>query len=318
MKAATKTASDGFQRARDYTRARPMLGTLVEISAGGPDANHVAAAIAQAFRAVETVHRLMSYHDPHSDVSRINREAALRPVTVHAWTWRVLAAAEKISEASDGLFDITVAPVLAGLGYLPRHHGFPPVSGRGNWRHLELLPECRVRCTHPLHIDLGGIAKGFAVDMAIEILLACGMSHGRVNAGGDLRLFGTEMQTIHVRRPDSPTRLLPLIEIRQGAVATSAGYFAAKRVAGRHVSPHIHPHYRSAIAPDHSVTVLAEECIMADALTKAVLADPAKAGTLLAQFAACAFVMRDYPDTGAWHIASSGTGRPHPIDPQIK
>jgi thiamine biosynthesis lipoprotein len=188
-------------------RARPLLGTVVEIAAYGADAESARCAVERAFGAVEEVHRLMSYHDPDSEVSRINREAATQPVAVGRHTWRVLEAAGVFAQASDGLFDITVATTLAALGFLPRHPGLPRASGQGDWRHVELLPGQRVRLARGLRVDLGGIAKGYAVDRAIETLKAAGLSAGRVNAGGDLRVFGALPQRIQVRHPGAPTEL---------------------------------------------------------------------------------------------------------------
>ncbi len=276
--------------AADCARARPLLGTVVEIAARGPDAS---GAVERAFRAVEEVQHLMSYHDPDSEVSRINREAARREVTVSPHTFRVLQAAREFSQASGGLFDVTVAPTLAALGFLPRHAGFPRASGQGDWRHVELLPDERVRLTRRVRIDLGGIAKGYAVDRAIDALEAHGVHAARVNAGGDLRLFGAAPRVIHVRRPGAPTELLPLIEMSAGAAATSADYFSARRVRGHWVSPLIHPGTRAACPRGRSVTVLAPDCLTADALTKVVHADPGRALAVLARFSARALMLQE-------------------------
>jgi thiamine biosynthesis lipoprotein len=270
-------------------RARPLLGTLVEIAARGRDAP---AAVTQAFRAVEEVQRLMSYHDPDSELSRINREAARTAVKVSPHTWRVLEAARAFSQASAGLFDITVAPALVARGFLPRHAGDPRPSGQGDWRHVELLPGHRVRLTRRVHLDLGGIAKGYAVDRALDVLRAHGMFTARVNAGGDLRVFG-EPQIVHVRRPGSPAEGLPMIEMSESAAATSADYFSARRVRGRWVTPLIDPRTRESCARGRSVTVLAPDCLTADALTKVVHADPGRAPAVLAQFAARALLLEE-------------------------
>src|SRR6266581_5594224 len=93
-------------------RARPLLGTFVEIRAAGAEAAKMQAAVNAAFQAVADVHRLMSFHEPDSDVSRINREARVRPVRVHAWTFQVLEAAVDMHRRSKGIFDVTVAPTL--------------------------------------------------------------------------------------------------------------------------------------------------------------------------------------------------------------
>lgn len=287
-------------------RARPLLGTIVEITACGPNAE---IAVGRAFRAVEQVHGLMSYHDPKSDVSRINRDAALHSVTVSPHTWNVLKRARIIATATDGLFDITVAPALSALGFLPRHPHFPRASGHGNWQHIELLPDRNVRFARQVRIDLGGIAKGYAVDRAIQVLQFHGMSKARVNAGGDLRMFGSHRQSIRLRRPGAPTELWPLIETRARAAATSAGYFSARRVRGSWVTPLIHPYTRSCGLPGRSVTVFAAECVTADALTKAVYADRLRATRALAEFSACALVVEEIAGLCRMEVFDATRGR---------
>lgn len=295
----------------EHLRARPLLGTLVEIAATGANAERVQAGIERAFQAVEMVHALMSYHAADSDVSRINRCAFERPVPVYEHTWRVLAAARQMAEASNGLFDISIAPTLTQLGFLPRHADFPRISGQGNWRHVVLLPDNRVRLLRRLRIDLSGIAKGYAVDLAIKALMDSGMSAGRVNAGGDLRLFGAIAQTLHVRHPSAPTSIVPLVELRAGAAATSAGYYTQRRHRGRMITPLIHPHTREACGVERSVTVLAQDCMSADALTKVVHADPAQAGSVLARFNARALMLEHDPVSGGCRIFdSAATGQP--------
>ena len=98
----------------EIRRCRPWLGTLVDIACQGvPDD------IDRAFAAIEEVHRLMSFHDRQSDVSRMNRDAFHRSVRIHPWTWRVLKSAQEFSRRSDGVFDITVARELVKWNYLP-------------------------------------------------------------------------------------------------------------------------------------------------------------------------------------------------------
>lgn len=271
-------------------RARPLLGTVVEISVTGTQ-GRVQRAIDQTFDAVAEVHALMSYQDPESELSHINRCAFTEAVAVHAHTWQVLSAACSLAEVSAGLFDITIAPTLTRLGFLPRHPDFPRASRHGNWRHVALLPNQRVQLLRRVHLDLSGIAKGYAVDVAIQTLQAAGMHAGRVNAGGDLRVFGTSPQTIHVRAPQAPTQVLPLLQLTDGAAATSAAYFSARRQAQQRMAPLIHPYTRMACNSERSVTVLAPNCMHADALTKVVQADPAQATQILKRYQARALIV---------------------------
>src|SRR6266436_2823256 len=106
-------------------RARPLLGTFVEIAVAGQTFDAAEAAVEAAFSAVATVHRLMSFHETDSDVSRLNRGAASGAVRVHDWTYQVLEAACDLHCRSGGIFDISVAPALQKLGLLP---GVPALS----------------------------------------------------------------------------------------------------------------------------------------------------------------------------------------------
>lgn len=295
-------------------RARPLLGTLVEIGAEGASAARVDTALERAFGAVEHVHALMSYHDPASDVSRINRAGA-DTLAVHPHTWAVLALAREIAQVSDGRFDVSVAPELVRHGYLPRAGASRAHADDASWRDIELLPGGRVRLARPLQLDLGGIAKGYAVDCAIAALREPGIESGRVNAGGDLRRFGGATEPVHVRHPLAPTRLLPLCRLDEGALATSATYYSARRVRGRDVSPLIDGTSRHPCAPGRSVSVAAERCAVADALTKVVYADPAGALASLQRFGAHAVVLdADATARGGCRMRASSADGWHEVD----
>ena len=209
------------------------------------------------------------------------------------------------------MFDITIAPTLTQLGFLPRHADFPRSSGQSDWRHVKLLPGNRVRLLRRLCIDVSGIAKGYAVDVAVQALLDGGMTAGRVNAGGDLRLFGNAAQTIQLRHPIKPSQQLSLLEISEGAVATSAGYYTNRRHQGRMVTPLIHPHTRVACGVERSVTVVAQDCMTADALTKVVHADPAQAATVLARFDARALMLEHDPASGGVRLFDTALASEH-------
>ena len=251
-------------------RARPILGTIVEIRAE-TDSSAAARAIGEAFAAIAKVHLLMSVHRADSDVSRLNRHGHERTIRVNPWTFEVLEAAERLSVASDGLFDCTVAPVLAREGFLPR--GLERAAGMSaSHLDVELQPGDCVRFRRPLAIDLGGIAKGFAVDQAVAALRADGVVSGAVNAGGDLRVFGPMPQPVHLRDPAAPGRLVPVGLLKDGAIATSAGYFARQRRRSGWVSPIVDPRSGAPIADRRrSVSVIAGDALTADALTKPVM-----------------------------------------------
>jgi thiamine biosynthesis lipoprotein len=273
---------------RWITRAQVWLGTLVEVSL--PVAEASEKCFTAAFGAIAHVHRKMSAHDPASDLARIAREAHRRAVIVDPATHAVLDLAQTLSRESGGRFDVTVAPELAHRGLLPFRAG-----GRGSrcgrMQALRLESGYRVRAAVPVALDLGGIAKGYAVDRAVMALRSAGASAGLVNAGGDLRLFGSGVwMPVRVRHPTKPDLAVSLFEVHEAAAATSADYFRASRGAL------FDPRSRRLRRLGGSITVVAPTCALADALTKVVALCRARAGTILARHGAVAFQLGDSED----------------------
>jgi thiamine biosynthesis lipoprotein len=164
-------------------RAQPHLGTFVEIEAVGLGRRDRDQAIDQAFAEIATVHRLMSAHTDDSDVGRLNRARYGDVTDVDAWTYHVLEVALAMHKASHGAFDINVGSTMKSLGRLPsvEQNSFPKTST--GCASIELLGGHRVRLKREgIKIDLGGIAKGFAVDKATDVLRRHGLNSGIVNA----------------------------------------------------------------------------------------------------------------------------------------
>src|SRR5689334_9800199 len=209
-------------------RARPLLGTFVDIDVGDVDGRYAEEAVEAGFAAVAEVHRLMSFHDSDSDLSRLNRIASSGAVSVHPWTYEVMEAAADMNRRSAGAFDIAIAPTLQQLGQLPSDEQAPvePAISIPMDEAVELLGDDRIRFTHSsVRVDLGGIAKGYAVDRAIDALRSHGVRSAIVNAGGDLAVFGPDARTIHIRDPRSPDRLICLVDISNQALASTGRRF---------------------------------------------------------------------------------------------
>ena len=289
-------------------RARPLLGTFVEIEVAGAARSDMNAAIDAAFDAISLVHRLMSFHEPESDVSRLNREAGVRPVRVHAWTFQVLEAAIEMNRQSDGVFDVAVAPVLQAMGLLPSSNCNPTiVPGMRFTDAIELLPGNMVYLrSASAAIDLGGIAKGFAVDRAVDALRSAGSSNGLVNAGGDLRAFGLEPQAVYVRDPRDPSRSIASIEVAEEALASTARRLDLGNGDRPNSSAVIDPSTLRPAGSIDGVTVRAPSCMIADALTKIVMISGTGAVALLGQYEASALLISTDGDaliTSDWHHA---------------
>ena len=274
-------------------RAKPLLGTFVEIQASGVGTADLNAGIDAAFDAVAKVQRLMSFHEPDSDVSRLNQSASSHPVRVDPWTYEVLRMAVELQFRSRGAFDITIAPVLQALGLLPGvGEGWRDVQRRRSPNQVELLGDRLVRFSGPgIRIDLGGIAKGFAVDRALEALRGFGVVNGLVNAGGDLAAFGPDPQTVAIRNPVDPQSFMCGISIENQALASSARRFDPFQSDETMNSAIIDPVTHLPACSIQGTTVRAPSCVIADALTKIVMIAGTSAADLLEHYRAGALLV---------------------------
>lgn len=272
-------------------RAQPWLGTLVSLRVEGLPGETAHRAIAAGFEEIAAIHRLMSFHDPGSDVSRLNRGEAGRPIEVHPYTYQVLQQAMEFSAESVGCFDVAVGADLVKWKLLPAIAGAVGtgrVVRQGSWRDMELLPGNQVVFRRPLCVDLGGIAKGFAVDRATQCLLKYGALQTVVNAGGDIRVQGKEAEPISLGVKDSEDRM-PVLELFNGSVASSSGHLQRRRHGGGFRGPHVDGVRRTPAPTDRFVCVIAERCMVADALTKIVMILGGKSAPVLRRFGASAF-----------------------------
>jgi len=252
-----------------FRRMRPSLGTLVELRVEGLDAMSAARACEQAFAEIAAIHRLMSFHESGSDLGRLHRARAGTPVRVDARTYDVFDRALCIAAATQGCFDPTVAARQVARGVLPRPASPWTPDPAARWHHVELVGKRKVRLARPLWVDLGGIAKGYAVDRAVEILVAAGATQVCVNAGGDIRVAGARSEAINLRT-HTGIAAMPALEVANAAVATSAGPFHG--VDGRAAAIHLNGRTRHPVDARRVVTVVASHCIVADALTKVIMA----------------------------------------------
>ena len=239
-------------------RARPCLGTFVEISVDAESVGMADEAIAAAFAKVELVQNLMSYHDPLSEISTLNRTGQVK---ASLELRHVLAFCKEVYGVTGGLVNVAVAPVLAKYGYLPKFDRDFVLGSPLDY----LIEGENVILKRPIAIDLGGVAKGFAVDQAIAELKRQGIPSAIVIAGGDLRAYG-ELREFFLRHPTQPSLLEPFLAAEDIAMATSASYFSNPESHEDRL-PYVD---RAGECLKHmpSVTVVAPQCMVADALTK--------------------------------------------------
>jgi thiamine biosynthesis lipoprotein len=286
------------RRRQVVTRTIPVMGTEAEVVVVHHDPAQAQAAIDLAFERLRWVDARMSRHQPSADIGRANARAAAEPVAVHAATAMVVQEAIRWAAATDGGYDPGMARVsdlwdVGGRRTPPPADAYRRLAGRHFYRHVGVeryQGEPVLTYGDPeVGLDLGGIAKGYAVDLAIAALRDAGIRDAVVNAGGDLFAMGRSADgdawRVGVRSPLDPSRIEREIELSDAAVATSGDYFQGFEYGGRryhHILDGATAEPRRVTA--HTVTVRAPRCMDADAGATAVFGlAPDRAAVLLAR-----------------------------------
>lgn len=210
-------------------RLRPLLGTFVEIAILDPGKltdQQILAATNAAFTRCEQIQQQLSFHHPGSDLTRLNR-SVLDWVELHPRSIQCLKLARALTRLSQGKFNCTLGKALVDKGVLPAPDiTTRPVLNLGSWHDIEITGQ-RARLRRPVWVTLDGIAKGFAVDLAIRELQFSGVASASINAGGDLRVYGPAIIPIVVR--DHTGRDHPMGGLQDAAVATSTSHYSAEQ-----------------------------------------------------------------------------------------
>ena len=266
----------------DQTRwFRYLMGTSVRVDAYGGTLDDRRAAAEEAFSAIAEVDRLMSDYRADSELTSVNNNAARAAVPVSAPLLAVLQAAQRISQASDGAFDVTVGPLVKLWGFkdkrphLPTSQELADVRGLVNFHNLAIDDSAAtVRFLRPgVQIDLGGIAKGFAVELAAGALQRRGLS-GVIDAGGNQFMVGMppgkQQWTIGISHPDAKDRLIGAVDLEGGALSTSSDASNFLTVNGQTYGHLLDPRLLRPSTASLSVTIVSPDGTLADALSKAV------------------------------------------------
>lgn len=238
------------------------------------------AATEAAFAAVSQVNNLLSIHLARSEVSQLN-DAAGREVHLSGQTVAVLRRAAEISELSGGAFDVTAAPLIRlwketiESRRLPDAASLEAAKGLVGYRRLTLGANS-ARLEPGMSVDLGGIAKGHAVDKAVEALKAEGVTSALIDAGGDGCALGTrpdgEPWRVGIQDPASEAEeALPrALLLSDAAYATSGDYRQQVEIDGVRYAHIVDPRTGEPARAAASVTVIAPDCTTADALATAL------------------------------------------------
>lgn len=231
---------------------------------------------ARADRAARRVERDMNHHAPTSEVSRFNAAAADQFVPLSPPTLQVLHLSQRLHAQTNGAFDVSALPLIemwkgwTNANQPPNAAGIAIARGRSRWTDIVLSDRGARKRTATACVDLGGIAKGFALDLAAEQMISDGCRGGFVEIGGDVRCFGGkpdgEAWRVAIGDPFAPDSGEPLVVlgVHDAGVCTSGNYRRFITVNGRRYSHIVDPRSGLPAEVTPSVTVIAREAALAD------------------------------------------------------
>ncbi|MBN2196649.1 MAG: FAD:protein FMN transferase [Polyangiaceae bacterium] len=223
-----------------------------------------------ALRAVEAE---MSTHIDDTPLSRFNRSAVGQRISLPPATLAVLRASEEAWYDTDGAFDVTSRPLIELWRTAGRRRRAPPAEEidatrrRSSWSGLQLGATGATKRVSGVEVDVGGVAKGWAIDRAILRMATAGATGGLVDVGGDLRVFGSPPAAgpwqVRVQDPFGDGTILTL-RMAAGAICTSGDYFRFVEIDGRRLSHIVDPRTGYPAAAVHSASVVAPTATSAD------------------------------------------------------
>lgn len=259
-----------------------LMGTEVETDVQGPDIAACQKALLLAYREMTRVENLLSFQIPTSEINKINREAGVRPVKVSEETFRILKRAKGYSEKFNGLFDVTIGSLTYRWGF-SNNNANQKISVPSQNELAALLPLVNYKMMilndrdttvylekKGMKIDLGGIAKGYAIDRGVDVLRRNNIHQFFLNAGGDIytsgKKDGVKNWWVGIKHPRHLDRIIARLKLSDYAVATSGDYERFVMINGKRYHHIIDPRSGLPSTQCQSVTILAPTAEEADAI----------------------------------------------------
>lgn len=268
---------------RRFEFSQIEMAVTVRILLYSADEPAATAAAKAAFHRVHELNGIMSDYDETSEVRRLCENAVQKPVAVSPDLWKVLEHAQQVSQRSDGAFDVTVGPVVRLWRRARRQKTLPSPEALKRarevvgYKYIKLDPQRKTveLLKKGMRIDLGGIAKGYAMDEALAVLEKRGIARAMVEAGGDMRLGdpppGRTGWRVGILPLDDPHGApLAYLELARVAVSTSGDMIQYVEIGGKRYSHVVDPRTGMALTDHCRVMVVGPSGMAADAITKAV------------------------------------------------
>lgn len=290
----------------EYKHTCKLMGNTFEFTVVANDEKWANEQIGAAVDEVKRIEKLLTTFDDNSQTNQVNRMAGIAPVPVDREVFELIKRSLKISAVTDGAFDITYGSIDKRLWNFDRTMTSLPdaETARQSVRlinyHNVLLNEqaCTVMLKEKgMRIGFGGIGKGYAADMARNLLVKAGVHSGIVNASGDLVAWGKQANgepwTIGIAHPDNARSAFSWLNISDLAIATSGNYEKYVLIDGKKYSHTIDPKTGLPVTGIKSVTIISPYAEIADAMATPVMVMGIKAGLNLVnqiQHLACIIV----------------------------
>lgn len=276
------------QRSREYVSEQFLMDTLVSIRVYGHDPEELRTAVAAAY---EEMHRIADLADRFpspgtsacnlSDVCRINEQAGIAPVRVDADTLAMLALAQTYHDLSAGAFDVTIGPLMDLWGFTGRNPQVPSPAAIA--AALTLVDNSRLQVNAAeqtvylqrggMKLDLGAVAKGYATEKALQALVRHGIKKALIDAGGNIRVLGSNVRDIPwrigIKDPRQAETMVAVLALEDAAAVTSGDYYRYFEADGHRYHHILDPRSGYPASDNRSVTVICKDAGLGDVLSTA-------------------------------------------------
>ena len=260
-----------------------LMGTTVETTARSADVNYCKKALVAAYEEMQRIENLLSCEKDSSEISAINRKAGTAPVKVSYETLAILERSKKYAEKYDGVFDVTIGPLSNLWGFssdkeivLPANDEITKLDKLVNYRDMIINEKDTTVFLKRkgMSLDLGGIAKGYAIDRGSAVLEKMGITNFILNAGGDIYVSGTKDKNtewkVGIKHPRNTNEIIASFNLKDYAVATSGDYERFKIINGKRYHHILLPATGYPGTLSQSSTVLAPTAEEADATATSI------------------------------------------------
>ena len=256
-------------------RSRILLGTVVEVQIWETDRKKAEASIEKAFEEIKRIDDLFSTYNEDSPVWKLNYNQDTL-INADPEIFSLMILCDSIYNITYGSFDVSLNKLLTTWGFdgddpfLPADDKISSALLNSGWNNIELLEDNSFKRRAGTELNFGAIAKGYAVDKAVNVLIKLGINSALVNAGGEIKTIGDDW-VIGIQHPGNQNRIIEKVNPGEMSVATSGDYEKYYELDGKRYHHILNPKTGYPADSLISVTVLNKSCTIADALATAVV-----------------------------------------------